>query len=32
MQQILGGSFSSRINMNLREAKGYAYGARGGFG
>ena len=28
---ILGGSFSSRLNMNLREAKGYSYGARGGF-
>ncbi|MGE0547880.1 MAG: insulinase family protein [Kofleriaceae bacterium] len=27
-----GGSFSSRINMNLREDKGYSYGARGGFG
>ena len=24
---ILGGDFSSRINMNLREDKGYAYGA-----
>lgn len=24
---ILGGAFSSRINMNLREAHGYAYGA-----
>ena len=31
MAQILGGSFSSRINMNLREDKGYAYGAFGGF-
>ncbi|MCA9636670.1 MAG: insulinase family protein [Myxococcales bacterium] len=30
MAQILGGSFSSRINMNLREDKGYAYGGRGG--
>ncbi len=29
---LLGGGFTSRINMNLREAKGYAYGARGGFG
>nr|HEX4315089.1 pitrilysin family protein [Kofleriaceae bacterium] len=28
---ILGGGFASRINMNLREDKGYAYGARGGF-
>lgn len=26
--EILGGSFTSRINMNLREAKGWAYGAR----
>jgi zinc protease len=31
MAAILGGSFSSRINMNLRENKGYSYGARGGF-
>ena len=31
MARILGGSFSSRLNMNLREDKGYAYGARGGF-
>jgi predicted Zn-dependent peptidase len=30
--QLLGGSFSSRINMNLREDKGYSYGARAGFG
>lgn len=29
---VLGGGFSSRVNMNLREDKGYAYGARGGFG
>jgi zinc protease len=28
---VLGGSFSSRINMNLREDKGYSYGARAGF-
>src|SRR5690606_17200272 len=28
---ILGGSFSSRLNMNLREEKGYSYGARGNF-
>jgi zinc protease len=27
MNMALGGSFSSRINMNLREANGYAYGA-----
>ncbi|MFB1000968.1 MAG: pitrilysin family protein [Pseudomonadales bacterium] len=26
--EILGGSFTSRINMNLREDKGWAYGAR----
>lgn len=31
MAQILGGSFSSRVNMNLREDKGWAYGAHGGF-
>jgi zinc protease len=31
MAEILGGSFSSRINMNLRENKGWAYGARGRF-
>lgn len=28
---IAGGGFSSRLNMNLREDKGYSYGARGGF-
>ncbi len=28
LNQSLGGSFSSRINMNLREDKGWAYGAR----
>ncbi|HVV86610.1 MAG TPA: pitrilysin family protein [Kofleriaceae bacterium] len=28
---VFGGSFTSRINMNLREEKGYSYGARGGF-
>ena len=27
----LGGSFNSRINLNLREDKGYTYGARTGF-
>jgi zinc protease len=27
---LLGGSFSSRINQNLREEKGYTYGARAG--
>jgi zinc protease len=31
MSRILGGSFSSRINMNIREDKGYSYGARAGF-
>jgi len=29
---VIGGGFTSRINMNLREGKGYSYGARGGFG
>jgi len=28
MNTLLGGAFSSRINMNLREDKGYTYGAR----
>ncbi len=28
MNSILGGQFSSRVNMNLREEKGYTYGAR----
>jgi zinc protease len=28
---ILGGQFNSRINMNLREDKGYTYGARSQF-
>ncbi|MFB9374694.1 M16 family metallopeptidase [Algimonas porphyrae] len=27
----LGGAFNSRINLNLREDKGYTYGARGSF-
>ena len=27
MNTILGGSFTSRLNQNLREAKGYTYGA-----
>lgn len=31
MNTILGGSFTSRLNMNLREDKGYTYGARSGF-
>ncbi|MBA3547027.1 MAG: insulinase family protein [Nannocystis sp.] len=30
MLEILGGSFASRINMNLREDKGYTYGGRAG--
>jgi hypothetical protein len=29
--QVLGGGFSSRINMKIREDKGYAYSARAGF-
>jgi len=28
---ILGGSFTSRLNQNLRESKGYTYGARSRF-
>lgn len=31
MNTILGGSFSSRLMTNLRETKGYTYGARSGF-
>lgn len=31
MNTVLGGGFTSRINMNLREDKGYTYGARSGF-
>ncbi len=31
MNSMLGGQFTSRINMNLREEKGYTYGARSGF-
>ncbi len=31
MNTILGGSFSSRLNMNLREEHGYAYGASSSF-
>lgn len=30
--QILGGSFNSYLNMNLREAHAYTYGARSSFG
>lgn len=32
MNTILGGQFSSRINLNLRENKGYTYGASSSFG
>lgn len=28
---ILGGTFTSRLNLNLREAKGFTYGVRSGF-
>jgi zinc protease len=31
MNTILGGSFTSRLNNNLREQHGYAYGASSGF-
>lgn len=31
MNFMLGGTFMSRINMNLRENRGYTYGARTGF-
>lgn len=31
MNYALGGAFNSRINLNLREDKGYTYGARAGF-
>lgn len=31
MNTILGGSFSSRLNSNLRETKGYTYGISSGF-
>ncbi len=31
MNYPLGGAFSSRINLNLREDKGYTYGARSSF-
>lgn len=31
MNTILGGSFSSRLNQNIRETHGYAYGANTGF-
>ncbi len=32
LNTILGGPFTSRINMNLREDKGYTYGASSSFG
>ena len=31
LNTVLGGSFTSRLNQNLREAKGYTYGARSAF-
>jgi zinc protease len=31
MNSILGGQFTSRVNLNLREDKGYTYGARSAF-
>ena len=31
MNTVLGGSFTSRLNSNLREDKGYSYGARSSF-
>jgi predicted Zn-dependent peptidase len=31
LNTILGGSFSSRLNLNLREQHGYTYGASSGF-
>lgn len=31
MNTVLGGSFSSRLNLNLREKHGYTYGASSGF-
>lgn len=31
MNYALGGSFNSRLNLNLREDKGWTYGARAGF-
>ncbi|RUL88594.1 M16 family metallopeptidase [Tautonia sociabilis] len=31
LNAVLGGQFSSRINLNLREDKGYTYGARSTF-
>jgi predicted Zn-dependent peptidase len=31
LNTVLGGQFSSRINLNIREQKGYTYGARSSF-
>ncbi len=31
MNTVLGGAFTSRLNNNLRETKGYSYGASSGF-
>jgi predicted Zn-dependent peptidase len=31
LNTVLGGSFTSRLNQNLRETKGFTYGARSGF-
>ena len=31
MNAVLGGGFASRLNLKLREEKGYTYGARSGF-
>ena len=31
MNYPLGGDFNSRLNLNLREDKGWTYGARSGF-
>jgi len=31
MNTVLGGQFSSRLNMNLRERRGFTYGARSNF-
>ena len=31
LNTVLGGQFVSRLNMNLREDKGYTYGVRTGF-
>ena len=31
LNTVLGGSFTSRLNMNLRETHGYSYGAGSGF-